>query len=105
MGQQFIATTTMGPTEIEHHSVGWDKEVDLTDDKIVKAEFETSDPQLEIHWRNWTDTDTTLCLNGNGIAPGRYYAHHTVYLASRSGSQTSVNRKLRRTVLVRVVER
>lgn len=105
MGQQYIRATTIGPTEIEHHTINWEDEVDLTDDKIVKAEFETSDPNLLIQWRSWTDTDTTLCLNGNNVAPGRYYAHHTVHLASRDGSPDVINRRLRRTVLVRVVER
>ncbi|MCX2931418.1 hypothetical protein ORI20_14125 [Mycobacterium sp. CVI_P3] len=97
MGQQFIATTRIGPTEIEHHTVNWAEECDLTDDKIVAAEFDFDNPQLKIQWENYTDTDTTLCINANGVAPGKYFAGHTVYLES--------GRKLRRTILVRVVQR
>ncbi|AQT81955.1 hypothetical protein B1R94_25910 [Mycolicibacterium litorale] len=105
MGQQYIAVTTMGPTEIEHHTVNWADETDLTDDKIVDTEFDFTSAQLKIQWHTFTDTDTTLCINANGVAPGKYYAGHTVYLAARDGSPEVINRKLRRTVLVHVVQR
>lgn len=106
--QQYIAVTTMGPTEIEHHTVNWREEIDLTDDKITAATFDFSNPELKIQWETFTDFDTTLCINANGVAPGKYYAHHTVELAPRDGDGSQpavVNRKLRRTVLVRIVER
>lgn len=103
--QLWIKTTKIGRTEIEHHTVNWAKETALTDDRIVKAEFDVLDDggnsitdQLLIEWRNFTDFDTTLCLNANGITPGnKYFAAHTVYLES--------GRKLRRTVRVIVVQR
>ncbi len=103
--QQFIHVTTMGPTEIEHHTVNWSDECDLTEDKIVKTEFDFDNDILQIQWDTFTDFDTTLCINGNGIAPGTYYAGHTVYLSSRDGDPTIINRKLRRTVRVRIVQR
>lgn len=95
--QQFIHITTMGPTEIEHHTVNWAVEAALTDDKIINAAFDFDNEQLKIEWQNFTDFDTTLCVNANGVSPGNYYAGHTVFFES--------GRKLRRTVKIRVVQR
>lgn len=103
--QQFIKVTTLGTTEVDHHTVNWAKETNLTEDEIVRAEFDFDNDVMQIQWETNTDTGTTLCINANGIAAGKYYAGHTVYLASRGGDPAVINRKLRRTVQVRVVQR
>lgn len=95
--QQYMKVTTMGPTEIQDHTVNWSDITIPLEDRIVNAEFDFDNEVMQIQWENFTDFDTTLCINSNGIAPGNYYAGHTVYLES--------GRKLRRTVRVRVVQR
>lgn len=94
--QQFVKETTLGSTERLDHTLNWSDIVDPLDDPIVDCDAAV-DGKVLIDGVQFTESDSTVWLLGNGVTSGKCFAHHDVTLKS--------GRKLRRTARVNCVKR